>query len=270
MTTKCRVECADQVLAALVAIIADNASRYGTTHICPPLLAEAEAAIAAATQPGASEAAIKGEHRIHGVTCAKVPHTCEGMLHGEDDDRPYDVDGAKYCGRCHLHITTEEIAFAALVARRGVAYCAGCGNTFPVEELRKCANCRPSPTTPSGGQTWPEGTTSTGQRPDGSKATVNLENVAKLAGWPTPDTNKRGGQQDATKRKDGGHSINLQDAAHGAISPSSPAGTVTPKGTSNIAESRGSLNPFFSLYLMGFPVSWGMAGLRSFLKSKKR
>lgn len=58
------------------------------------------------------QSAIKGEHRIHGVTCVKVTHTRDGMLHGEDDDRPYDVDGAKYCGRCHLHITTEEIAFA--------------------------------------------------------------------------------------------------------------------------------------------------------------
>lgn len=62
----------------------------------------------------------------------------------------------------------------------------------------------PSPTTPSGGQTWPEGTTSTGMRPDGTKATVTLENVSRLApwcstggmdlqgsatltGWPTPD-----------------------------------------------------------------------------------
>jgi hypothetical protein len=40
----------------------------------------------------------------------------------------------------------------------------------------------PTPTTPSGGQKWPEGTTPTGVRPDGTKATVNLENVAKLAG----------------------------------------------------------------------------------------
>ncbi len=43
----------------------------------------------------------------------------------------------------------------------------------------------PTPTTPSGGQTWPEGTSSTGRKPDGSKATVNLEQVAMMAGWNT-------------------------------------------------------------------------------------
>jgi hypothetical protein len=34
-----------------------------------------------------------------------------------------------------------------------------------------------------------------------------------FTGWPTPDTNKRGGAQDPAKRKAGGHSVNLQDAA---------------------------------------------------------
>lgn len=38
----------------------------------------------------------------HGVSCEKVPHGNKtGMLHGPDDDRPYDVDGCSYCGRCH-------------------------------------------------------------------------------------------------------------------------------------------------------------------------
>ena len=37
----------------------------------------------------------------HGVDCPKVKHVGEGYLHGEDDDTPYDVDGAVYCGRCH-------------------------------------------------------------------------------------------------------------------------------------------------------------------------
>jgi hypothetical protein len=147
----------------------------------------------------------------------------------------------------------------------------------------------PSPTTPSGGQTWPEGTTGTGIRPDGTKATVNLENVAKLAGWatpraedaessgmrhsrgvadtlsaqvgqdlagwPTPDTNQRGGPQDAEKRKAGGHSVTLQDAAHGVISTSSPAGT----------EKRGALNPAHSRWLMGFPAAWDFSGATAML-----
>lgn len=43
----------------------------------------------------------------------------------------------------------------------------------------------PSPTTPSGGQTWPEGTSSTGKTADGRKLTVTLEQVARVTGWPT-------------------------------------------------------------------------------------
>jgi hypothetical protein len=33
--------------------------------------------------------------------CQKAPHTGTGYLHDADDDRPYDVDGVLYCGRCH-------------------------------------------------------------------------------------------------------------------------------------------------------------------------
>lgn len=43
----------------------------------------------------------------------------------------------------------------------------------------------PTATTPSGGQSVPSGTSITGKRPDGSKATVTLQNVAALAMWPT-------------------------------------------------------------------------------------
>lgn len=38
----------------------------------------------------------------HGVNCPKVEHDRRGgYLHSDDDDRPYDVDGVSYCGRCH-------------------------------------------------------------------------------------------------------------------------------------------------------------------------
>lgn len=40
----------------------------------------------------------------HGIDCRKVPHVREGMLHGPDDDGPFDVDGLVYCGRCHMAI----------------------------------------------------------------------------------------------------------------------------------------------------------------------
>lgn len=39
--------------------------------------------------------------RIHGQDCPKAQHLGEGYLHDADDDRPYDIDGLTYCGRCH-------------------------------------------------------------------------------------------------------------------------------------------------------------------------
>lgn len=38
----------------------------------------------------------------HGINCEKRSHFRDGYLHGADDDTPYDVDGVKYCGRCHV------------------------------------------------------------------------------------------------------------------------------------------------------------------------
>lgn len=38
----------------------------------------------------------------HGINCHKVQHeSATGFLHSYDDDTPYNVDGVKYCGRCH-------------------------------------------------------------------------------------------------------------------------------------------------------------------------
>lgn len=38
------------------------------------------------------------------LQCPKAPHDKRdgGYLHDENDDRPYDVDGLTYCGRCHF------------------------------------------------------------------------------------------------------------------------------------------------------------------------
>ena len=37
--------------------------------------------------------------------CRKVPHNGGGYLHDADSDAPYDVDGAMYCGRCHMALS---------------------------------------------------------------------------------------------------------------------------------------------------------------------
>ena len=48
------------------------------------------------------------ERPTHGVNCRKVEHDLNrsGYLHDPWDDRPYDVDGVTYCGRCHVAIGT--------------------------------------------------------------------------------------------------------------------------------------------------------------------
>ena len=51
---------------------------------------------------GSAEAQMTADAlRRHGIDCPKVPHTGGGYLHDAADDRPYEVDGVTYCGRCH-------------------------------------------------------------------------------------------------------------------------------------------------------------------------
>jgi hypothetical protein len=45
------------------------------------------------------------------------------------------------------------------------------------------------------------------------RASARRTSVSGCFGWPTPDTNQRGGAQHPDKRKAGGHSVTLQDAA---------------------------------------------------------
>lgn len=117
----------------------------------------------------------------------------------------------------------------------------------------------PSPTLPSGGQTWPEGTTLEGRRPDGKKSQVTLNNVVTGL-WPT---------------------TTAQDASRGT-------GTVRPHdtgiplpqriglaldGSSATTGKRGVLNPAFPCWLMGYPIVWvfcGASAMQSFRKSRRK
>lgn len=82
----------------------------------------------------------------------------------------------------------------------------------------------PTPTVGGGGQTLPEGTTPTGQTPDGRKQTVCLERFVmevERGRWPTPTVNGN---------------------------PMSGDGLQTVVG--------GRLNPTWVEWLMGFPLDW--------------
>ena len=66
-------------------------------------------------------------------------------------------------------------------------------------------------------RTWKMKTTPRGRRYWAHTASGRRISGSDFGGWPTPDTNKRGGPQHPDKRKAGGHSVTLQDVASTAM-----------------------------------------------------
>ena len=114
----------------------------------------------------------------------------------------------------------------------------------------------PSPTLPSGGQTWPEGTTLEGKRPDGKKSQVTLNNVVTGL-WPTPlvgSTNPA-----AHNQISGQWRAAMEQAMPGPAQSGSLATT----------EKRGVLNPAFPCWLMGYPIAWVYSGALAMQSCRK-
>lgn len=123
----------------------------------------------------------------------------------------------------------------------------------------------PTPTTPSGGQVPPEGTTATGKAPDGRKVQVTLKDVVQLAGWPTPtvaDVNMsyaKDPQAYAEARL--GREKPCSNLAQTAQAWANGPARLTASGEMRIGysvgtENGGRLNPAHSRWLMGLPPEW--------------
>lgn len=97
----------------------------------------------------------------------------------------------------------------------------------------------------------------------GKVATMPLALQAQMSGWSTPRTTDATGGAAQTRVENFAGPAQLREqverVASGTTQSSSRAGT----------EKRGSLNPLFSLWLMGFPTEWGYCGARVTPSSRK-
>src|SRR6516164_8583752 len=151
--------------------------------------------------------------------------------------------------------------------------------------------------------TWKERVTPSGRVIPALRASGHRTSGSDSTSWPTPNAlpMNRGGLQSnpqkALERREQGHQLNLDDAATLASWPTPMAGSpatdtyneagntgssrrtqalvsgLTANGFPASTGSRGQLNPYFSLWLMGLPTVWGSCGervTRSMRKPRKR
>ena len=130
----------------------------------------------------------------------------------------------------------------------------------------------PSPNTPSGGRsTSPEKMDATGRTKDGKKHTASLEHAVKFSGWPTASArdwkDTPGMAQDAFDTS-GKFRNRIDQLPRAAMHLSGPPQSGTPAETGKQDGYR--LNPMFSLYLQGYPLSWGISGFLAAISLKRK
>lgn len=121
----------------------------------------------------------------------------------------------------------------------------------------------PTPTVGNAtGSQMAKGASPTGRRPDGTKATVSLPQVASFAGWPTPVSRDHfpahSAEYIAAKKAQGHGMSNLNDVVVHQVSGAArfTASGQMLTGSDAGMESGGPLNPAHSRWLMGYPTVW--------------
>ena len=166
-------------------------------------------------------------------------------------------------------------------------------NARPLNEVSRLAGWPTATVGNAMGSQAAKGATATGRRPDGSKATVSLNAVARLTGWCSPmaQDHSRGGKD--PRPQDTGVPLSQQAALSGWGTPAAQEAGGTPEqflarkekarsrgselgvsltslslqasladhgpvqsGGSAVTAKRGQLNPEHSLWLQAFPVEW--------------
>jgi len=95
---------------------------------------------------------------------------------------------------------------------------------------------------------------------------TGLAQTVRAAGWPTAtagDAKSSGSRNTATSKANPG--LSLTDAVRQDGGMGRPSGASAPTGSSGESQ----LNPFFALWLMGYPVEWGYCGVRAMQSYRK-